>query len=159
MQAQAARDSAQGTALRVTGKSGAWLAKNRAQAKTSDLSDRARALQRRGRFWMARNRAQPAAAMKAAKARSARAAKQTRPRVTSPFRRMGVFALAALVTAMVIYVRSWYSRRGGTAGEFDTGDMRETASGRMEPDTWPRFEDRASDAAAPTATRSPTEPS
>ncbi|HLJ79933.1 MAG TPA: hypothetical protein VKT52_00520, partial [Ktedonobacterales bacterium] len=144
--------------LRVTGKSGAWLAKNRVQAKTSDLSDKARALQRRGRFWMARNRAQPAAA-KAAKARSTRAAKQTRQRVTSPVRRVGVFALAALVTAMVIYVRSWYSRRGGTAGEPASGDMRETASGRMEPDTWPRFEDRASDAAAPTATRSPTEPS
>ena len=176
MRAQAARDSAQSTTQRVPGrmatrtgkaalgaglKGGSRLAKNRAQAKASDLSDRARRraelIQRRGRFWMARNRAQPAVAMKAAKVRSARAAKTTRKRVTAPFRRMGVFALAALVTAMVIYVRSWYSRRGGTASGFDTGDMRETAGGRMEPDTWPRFAGRRANAAAPTATSSPTE--
>lgn len=171
--AKAARDTAQGTARRVTNKNavssgtatrslgkigmmgGAWLAKNRARAKVNDLSGTASDLKNRAKRQFAKQGASAAskATLKAVQVKGARAAKKTRKRVTSPFRRMGTFALAALTTALVIYVRSWYSRRSGA------GAMRETAGGRMEPDTWPRFAGRAPDTAATTAMNSPTEPS
>jgi len=142
-------------------KGGAWLVKNRARSKASDLTDsareRAERIQRRGRFWMARNRAQSTAAVNAIRMRRANAAKQARTRISSSFRRTGTFALSALVTAMIIYVRSWYSRRGGPADSRDAGDVRETAGGRMVTGTWPRIRYRASDAAAPTTASSPVE--
>ncbi|MGH2516154.1 MAG: hypothetical protein ACRDHP_10915 [Ktedonobacterales bacterium] len=167
---------------------GNWLAQNRTQAKANDLKVAMTRLQRRGQWWQRRQQAQAQmnnladtagnlkdrarkqlakqttsaatkTAVKAAQVKTGRAARKARKRVLSPFRRVRAFAFAALVTAMVIYVRSWYSRRGSTAAGLDTGDMRETASGRMEPDTWPRFADLAPDAAAPTPMNAPTEPS
>ena len=170
--AQAARDTAQGTTRRMRGGNapsprrvalglgltgGTWLARNRARAK-------ARALKANARQQHAKQGTSVAAkaTTKAVKVKSQRAAKRARRNVTAPFRRMSTFAFAALVTAMVIYVRSWYMRRGSTdrlSDTADTGGVRETAGGRMEPDTWPQFSDRPADAAAPTAANAPTEPS
>lgn len=76
-------------------------------------------------------------AFEATRARTARAARKRIKRVNSGIRRVQVFAFAMLVSAMVIYVRSWYARQRGT-------EMRETASGRLEPDTWPQFSEGSS---------------
>lgn len=145
------RDAAQ----RARGR--AWFARNRTQGKVSGLTDSAK-----------QQLAKQTASAKAMKSRGARTAKKTSRRVTTPFRRVGTFALATLVTAMIIYVRSWYARRNRTTGMsggtmsvmsgIGTEDVRETASGRMEPDNWPRFADRMPDATAPRTTSSPTEP-
>jgi hypothetical protein len=122
-----------------------------------------------GMTWLAKNRARKqlgkpgpsatiGATMKAAQVKRVRAAKRARMRVTSPFRRMRTFAFAALVTAMVIYVRSWYTRQSGTTGGASAEDVRETAGGRLVPDTWPRFADGASSAPTATATNPPIKP-
>jgi len=154
----AAQDRTKATGASVRGR--AWFARNSVQAKANDLAQSAkRQLAKQSAHTTAKSTA------KAVKVKSGRAVNQTRRRVTSPFRRMGTFALAALITAMIIYIRSWYSRRTstagmpGAAGGIGAEDMRQTAGGRMEPDTWPRFAGRAPDAAAPAATSSPTEPS
>ncbi len=67
-----------------------------------------------------------------AKDSTARAMKKTGKSVNSAFKRTRAFTFAMLVTAMYTYMRMWRQR-------MNERTMRETASGRLVPDTEPSF--------------------
>lgn len=132
--------------LRLNVRRAPWFAPNRARSRVESF--RGRANKRIAKLGVA---TATRAAIETTRARTERAARKRIKRVNSGIKRARIFAFAMFVSAMVIYVRSWYTRQHNS-------EMRETASGRLEPDTWPRFSDVPS-GAAPTATNIPGSPS
>lgn len=145
-----ARAAANSRARRSQRRGPPWRVRNRAPLRANDMKSQAQDLMGRARGQLLQQGASATAkvATKAAQVKGSRAAKKTTKTVKRGFKRVRAFAFAMLVTAMVIYVRSWYTRQRDM-------DTRATASERMEPDTQSRVAGHPSNAAATTATNIP----
>ena len=113
----------------------AWWASRQAQSKFSTAQNRIADARARAQAKAAKVTAKTSAKATRATAKTSKAMSRAGKRVNDTYKRTRTFTFAMLVAAMVTYLRTWQQR-------LMEKQMRETASGRMVPDTYPTFAQR-----------------
>jgi hypothetical protein len=136
--AKATKQRARNTRAAATGLGAglaAWWASRQTQSKLSAAQGRIAEAKAKAQARAAKVTAKTSANATKASAKTGKAMSKAGKKANDAYKRTRTFTFAMLIAAMVTYLRTWRQR-------LMEKQVRETASGRMVPDTYPTFAQR-----------------